>query len=267
MLEVRNQTRLLPRFVRPPTESGAIPWPPGFRTLLCGRAIIQLHVDRHINRQLRQLSGAYLRTEMLISGTSSELTEERRRLSSLREECQQFSASLSDVRRRVSAFVLGVTALIPLFLVFVKIRTVPLSHLLGMMLTLATYVLLFLPGIFALLAYTDAFRCKRRLFLSYRAPGAQSAEHAHQSIYRLETLTFDLLNQPKLSERISDCWANVIVLVAGTVFVVRQVFVPAVPNSIGIIQEVIAYLGSVAVIAFLTRAVVVNIFRRQRQER
>jgi hypothetical protein len=252
---VCSQVRLLPRFVCPPTERGL----PGVRTLLCWRPSVRLHVESHIRRQLKQLADAYVRAQMLISETSKDSDKQRRFLSGLQEECKQMSASLSDIPRRVTASVVIIATLLPLVPVLVKTHQVPFHQFLGIVLTFALYVLLFLPGIFALIAYTDAFRCKRQLFISYTPADACAVRPPLENVYRLETSVFTLLSQPKHLERLSDCWANTVVLTAGIIFIVRaQPFSPKGPYAIGVIVQIIIVSLAAITIIVLTRAVVVD---------
>lgn len=260
---VCSQARLLPQFNRPPVALVV-----GIRTLLCYRPLVRLHVESHIRRQLRQLADAYLRAEMLISETSKDSAEQRRQISSLREECQQLSNSLLDIPRRLAASLVGIAALLPLIPLLIKIPQVSFGHFIETVLPLVLYALLFLPGIFALLAYNDTFRCKRQLFMSYIAPATQKAQDAHQNIYQLETAMFDLLRQPKRLERMSDCWANIVVLAIGIVVFTLQL-VPDVNNSywVGTIPRILLY-GTLAFLAIkVTWMAVVYLLRRLRQER
>jgi hypothetical protein len=265
---VCNQVRLLPRFVCPPVESGADPGVPSVRTLLCWRPSVRLHVESHIRRQLKQLADAYVRAQMLISETGKGSAEQRRLLSGLQEECKQFSASLSDIPRRATASVIIIATLLPLVPALVKTHQVPFQQFLSIVLTFALYALLFLPGIFALIGYTDAFRCKRRLFMSYIPAGKCAVQSPLEDVYRLETSVFTTLSQPKRLERLSDCWASIFVLTAGIVFFARGLLSsPKDPYPTGVIvQIVIVSLATITAIV-LTRTVVVNFLRRRRQER
>ena len=257
---VCSQARLLPQFIRPPGAPLS-----GIQTLLCYRPLVRLHVESHIRRQLRQLADAYLRAQMLISETSA---DQRRQISSLREECQQLSNSLLDIPRRIAASLVGVAALAPVIPLLIKTPQVSFSQFVEIILPLLLYVLLFLPGIFALLAYNDTFRCKRQLFMSYNTPATQKARSAHQNIYQLETAVFDLLRQPKRLERMPDCWANIVVLAIGTVVFMLQL-VPVVNNSYGLgtILRIILYVLLAFCIVYVTRMAVANLLRRLRQER
>jgi hypothetical protein len=264
---VCSQVRLLPRFVCPPAGSGAEPGLPVVRTLLCWRPSVRLHVESHIRRQLKQLADAYVRSQMLIPETGAG-SAKRQFLSGLQEECKQFSASLSDIPGRATAYVVIIATVLPLIPALVKTHQVPFNQLLGIALTLALYVLVFLPGIFALIAYTDAFRCKRRLFMSYIPAGACAAKSPLENVYRLETSVFTLLSQPKHLERLSDCWANIVVLAAGIVFVARSLLSwTKDPSAPGVILQIItATLLAIAAI-ILTRITVVDFLCRRRQER
>jgi len=260
---VCSQVRSLPRFVCPPAWSGFEP----VRTLLCWRPSVRLHVESHIRRQLKQLADAYVRSQMLIPETSTG-SAKRQFLSGLQEECKQFSASLSDIPGRATAYVLIIATLLPIVPALVKTNQIPFNQLLGTMLTIALYVLVFLPGIFALIAYTDAFRCKRQLFMSYIPVGASAAKSPPENVYRLETSVFALLSQPKRLERLSDCWANIVVLTAGIVFVARSLLTwTKDPYAPGVILQIIsATLLAIAAI-IIARPIVVNFLRRRRQER
>jgi len=230
--------------------------------------LVRLHVEAHIRRQLRQLADAYLRTQMLISEISADSANQRHQISSLREECQQMSDSLLNIPRRVVASLVGVAALAPAIPLLIKTSQVSFSQFVEIVLPLLLYALLFLPGIFVLLAYNDTFRCKRQLFISYITSAAQETQGAHRNIYQLETAMFDLLRQPKRLEPASDCWANIVVLVIGI-----ALFTPALVSTVnnaysfGIILQILFYVLVAFAAIYFARLAVANLQRRLRQER
>jgi hypothetical protein len=207
----------LPLFLRPPVPYGVMPvWHP-LRTLLCWRSLVRLHVESHIRRQLRHLSQAYVRSQLLILEVSKVADEQRRGFDELRGECQLLSSSLTDIRRRLPSVLVGLVTAVPALAAIVQIHQVRASRLAEAALAWIFIALLVMPGLFALTAYTDAFRCKRELFASTPAIGKRLG-HARENIYEIEDELFAQLRQRKLPERAADCWAYALVLVTWTAF-------------------------------------------------
>jgi hypothetical protein len=210
-----QRARALPMFVRPPAKSGVMPSLHALRTLLCWRVLVRLHVESHVRRQLRYLSHEYTRTQMLVSAISWRADDHRRCLTELREDCQLLRGSLTDIWRRAASFLLAVAAVVPVVLAMVQIHQIQFSFLVTQILLWVVRVVLLLPGVFALIAYTDAFRCKRRLFLS--SPDV-SRPKTRQNIYRLEDVLFSQIGQRKHKERASDYWVYALVLLTWITF-------------------------------------------------
>jgi hypothetical protein len=203
----------LPIFVRPSVPYDGIPVWHYLRTLLCLRSLVRLHVESHIRRQLRHLTQAYVRSQLLIPEVTKAANEQRRGLAELQGECQLLSGSLMDIRRRLSSSLVGLVAAVPALAVIVQIHQVRASLLIEDAVFWIFGALLVMPGLFALIAYTDAFRCKRALFASSPAIGKR-LRGTRESIYKLEIELFTQLGQRKLPERASDYWAYAVILVA-----------------------------------------------------
>ena len=202
---VLTETRQLPAFIRPPSKSDSLPVLHALRTLLCWRALVRLHVELDIRGQLKCLTDAYIRSQMLTTPSGRYAEQDRRDLAELRDECQLLSTSLTNIRSRIVSLILGAAAVLPPLLVIIKVHQYQLSLLVQVVLFYTIWSLAFLPGIFALRVYIDAFQCKRRLFLSL-------------GIYDLENEVFAKLGQRKRLERMWDCYARTLVLAAWTAF-------------------------------------------------
>jgi hypothetical protein len=207
---ILDQARQLPIFVCPQTEDDKRP--SAYRTLLCWRLLVRLHIESHVRRQLKQLGNSYIRAQMLITGTSGDADDKRRCLDQLRQDCQLLTSSLADTRRRAVAVLLGVATVLPFILVTAKIPQIPLS-LWAKFSLIFILVAILLPGLFALRGYNDAFRCKRRLLSSSTLIEALTA-NSRKDVYQLEDAVFDLIKQRNRPERASDCWAYEVVLAA-----------------------------------------------------
>jgi hypothetical protein len=211
----------LPLFVRPPVPYGSIPSHYYIRTLLCLRPLVRLHVAWHIRRQLRHLSRAYIRSKLLIPEVTEAADEERSGLTELRGECQLLISSLVDTRRRATSFLVSLFAAVPALAVVLQIHQVQPSVMLEEVTLWLFRILLIMPGLLGLLAYTDAFRCKRALFAS--SPALEKSLHGtRESIYKLESELFFQLGQRKLPERISDFWAYALILAAWIIFATAE---------------------------------------------
>ena len=258
---VLTEVQRLPIFIRPPTKSDAPPSLRVLRTLLCWRSLVRIHVESHIRRQLRRLAEAYLYAQMLNSNTDRNADTQRCHLSRLGDECNRLGSSLTDVRRRVVSFTVGLAAILPVVLAIVKIHQLELDLLLQVALRWILLSLVVLPGVFALIAYTDAFRCKRRLFASCPASSA-STRPRRCNVYRLENEVFSLLRQRKRLEPMSDFGAYLLVLAAGTTIWIWAFLTPG-PRPVGASQWIVS--------AFITMLfawrLVVNVRRRRRDER
>ena len=259
---VRDRSRRLRRFARPPVQPGTIPVLPTFRTFLCWRLSVRLHVESHIRRQIRQLGYAYVRAQMLISATSHDADEQRRRLMGLRDECQLVNSSLTDARRRAVSFVILFAAFLPIVPLIAKIPQVQFSRLLQAVLAGILIALIFLPGAFALIAYRDSFRCKKQLFQLYTAPHTSAAHLDAENVYELENTVFGEIDQPKRLERLSDCWAYALVL-AALIVVCTEAELLSGPFPVGVLSRI-----AVAIIAIVsTWWFVATLARRRRDER
>jgi hypothetical protein len=214
---------LLPMFVCPPGKSGMMPRFRVLRTFFCWRVLIRLHVESHIRRQLRYLERAYLWAQMLVPGMSDNAQEQRRLMGELRAECHSFSGSLMDLRRWVISFLLGVAALVAALPAIVQIHQVQLTILLQGIVLWVFRILLLSPGIFALTAYGDAFRCKRQMFLS--SPPIEHLPNGNRAnVYHLEDGLYRTIGQQKHRERASDFLAYAVTLAAvAAVLIWRQV--------------------------------------------
>jgi hypothetical protein len=210
---VLGETRQLPAFIRPPSESDSLRVLNGLRTLLCWRALVRLNVELDIRRQLKCLTDAYIRSQMLIIPSGRYAEQERRNLAELRDECQLLSASLTDIRSRIVSLILGVAVVLPPLLVIIKVHQFQLSRLVQVVIFYTVWSLAVLPGIFVLRGYIDAFQCKRRLYISL-------------GIYGLENEVFAKLGQRKSFERMRDCYARTLVLAAGTAFWIWRILSP-----------------------------------------
>jgi hypothetical protein len=200
-----GEVRQLPNFIRPPSKSDSLPGLPTLRTLLCWRALVRIHVELDIRRQLRCLTDVYVRSQMLIISSGRRAEQERLQLVELRDECQLLSASLINIRSRIVSLILGSATVLPPLLVIIKVHQFQLSRLVQIVFFYTVWSLAFLPGILILRGYIDAFLCKRRLFASL-------------GIYDLENEVFAKLGQRKRVERMWDCYARVLVLSAWTAF-------------------------------------------------
>ena len=270
---VLGQTLLLPGLIRPPTEldnkyNTFKTFEMLYRTLLCWRWSVRLQVESHIRRQLRHLSDSYVRAQMLISETSHDADEQRRRLNKLREECQQLNTSLSDIPHRAAPLIIGLATLLPVVPAIVKTHQIQFRTFLVIILVLTLITLLFLPGVFAMIAYTDAFRCKRKLFISYTIPGTPIAQRTGENVYKLENAVFTLLHQPKRLERASDFWAPVVVLTAWVVFVpIYALHLLAGPYPIGLLSLAFSVILIAIGAILVTLWIVENFLCRPRDER
>jgi hypothetical protein len=206
-----DKARQLPMFVYPQTEDDKRPL--GYRTLLCWRLLVRLHIESHVRRQLKQLGNSYIRAQMLITGTSGIANNRRDGLDRLQEDCRLLTSSLADTRRRAVAFFVGLATVIPFILITAKVPQVPLQLFLKILLIVILVAILFLPGLFALRGYNDAFRCKRKLFSSSTLLDALTA-NSRKDVYELEDAVFELIKQRKRPEPASDCRAYGVVLIA-----------------------------------------------------
>jgi len=217
---------LLPMFVRPPGKSGAMPRFRVLRTLFCWRALIRLHVESHIRRQLRYLDRAYLWAQMLVPATSDDGQEQRRCIGELRAECRSFSGSLMDLRRWAVSFILGTAALVAASPAIVQLHQIQLTSLLQGIALWVFRIILLSPGIFALTAYCDAFRCKRQMFMS--SPPVEHISNGNRAnVYRMESDLYRLIGQQKRKERASDLLAYVLALAAVATYLVWHQLEPA----------------------------------------
>jgi hypothetical protein len=208
---ILDQAKQLPIFVCPQTQDDKRPL--GYRTLLCWRLLVRLHIESHVRRQLKQLGNSYIRAQMLITGTSDGADNKRRSLERLQEDCQLLTSSLADTRRRSVAVLLGSATVLPLILVTAKIPQVPFILWAKIFLSVILVAVLFLPGLFALRGYNDAFQCKRALFASSTLLDSLTAKSG-KNVYELEDAVFELIRQRKRPERASDCWAYSVVIAA-----------------------------------------------------
>jgi hypothetical protein len=206
---VLGESQQLPAFIRPPSKSDSLPVLHSLRTPLCWRALVRLHVELDIRRQLKCLADAYIRSQMLITPSGCYAEQERRGIAELRDECQLLSTSLTNIRSRIVSVILGAAAVLPPLLVIIKVHQLELSILVRVVLLYIIWSLIFLPGIVALRAYIDAFSVKRRLFMSL-------------GIYGLEDEVFAKLGQRKRVERMWDCYARTLVLAAWTALWIWQ---------------------------------------------
>jgi hypothetical protein len=258
---VLEEARRLPVFIRPPAKSDAMPLLRVLRTLLCWRWLVRLHVESHVRRQLRHLDGAYIRSQMVTPKGGYRAEKKRRNFGCLRDESQLLANSLTDIRRRVTSFIIGLATILPVILVTIKIHQLQLDRLVEKALILILFSLVVMPGVFALMAYTDAFRCKRRLFASCLAPGI-SVQSTHGSIYRLEDELFCLLGQEKRLESMQDFIAYFLVLAGGTTIWIWAFLTPG-PTFIGASQWIVLTL----VTMFFVWRFVANLKRRLHEER
>lgn len=221
---------LLPMFVCPPGRSGMMPMFRVLRTFLCWRMLIRLNVESHIRRQLRYLERAYLWAQMLVPGTSDDTQEQRRLIGELRAECHTLSGSLMDLRRWVISFILGLAALVAALPAIIQIHQVQLASLLQGIVLWVFRIIILSPGIFALRAYGDAFRCKRRMFMS-SPPTGHLSNGNRINVYRLEDDLYRIIGQRKRKEKASDFLAYAATLVAVAAFLISRQLEPA-PYSV-----------------------------------
>jgi hypothetical protein len=199
--DVLNRVRMLPWFIRPPGKGDQFPQNGGLRIFLCWRAVVRMHAESHVRRQLRELGNAYVRRQFATAEPSG--------LADLAGQCKALRESLSNGRKIASVLVI-LTVLIPLIPVAIKTNPVQIGTLLTAILGYLLLAIIFTPGIAVLTGYGDAFRSKRRLFGGDR-PG-EAAGQAPPSIYALEDQVFGLIGQPKRPQRAVDLWACAIVL-------------------------------------------------------
>jgi hypothetical protein len=199
--DVLNRVRTLPRFIRPPGKGDALPPMAGLRIFLCWRAVVRMHAESHVRRQLQELENAYVRRQFA--------TAEHSGPADLAGQCKVLRESLSNGRKTASVLVI-LTILVPLIPVAIKTNPVQIGTLLAAVLSYLLFAIIFTPGIAVLTAYGDAFQSKRRLFGGGRL--GEAAGQAPPSIYALEDQVFGLIGQPKRPQRAVDLWACAIVL-------------------------------------------------------
>ena len=211
---VLTEARQLPAFIRPPAKSDGLPLLHTLRTLLCWRVLVRFHVEGHVRRQLKSLDDACIRAQMLTT-TENFDDRERDKFTEMRAQLQLLSNSLTNVRSRLASLIVIVAAVLPVLLALVKVHQLQFNLLVQIVFYWLLRSLVFLPGIFALMAYNDAFRCKRRLFASFQFPKT-SIGQSDSGIYALEDEMFAQIGQRKHLEPMSDCYARILVLTAWT---------------------------------------------------
>lgn len=213
----------LPLFVRAPNPNRVLPAWHSLRTLLCLRPVVRLHVEAHLRRQLRHLARAYLQAQLLVPGEGKDAEQERRGLADLRGECELFSGSLPNAWRQAPSGLVALATVISGLAVIVQVHQVQAGRALDAALRIAVLILLYVPGLFALTGYTDAFRSKRALFES--SPTTRNGPHStRESIYELENELFARLGQQKLLERASDFRGYALILVTWVTFATWLIF-------------------------------------------
>jgi hypothetical protein len=221
-----------------------------------------MHVESHIRRQLRGLENAYIRKQFTIAATNYGLRQ-RRKVSQLQEECRLLAGSLSDRRRLLTSVFVALTALTPLIPLLVATHPVEVGRFLQIFFYYVILAILLTPGIAALTAYADAFRCKRELFGAGLSGAADNTEVDNITIYELEDKLFAVLDQPKRSERAADLWACTIVLGVWTIGMLVALLVAGKEHTIDPYDWVIATVTTVPPLLVLAAAV----RRRKRAER
>jgi hypothetical protein len=171
---------------------------PGFRPLICWRFLIRLYAEAHIRRQLRNLSKLYIREQFLLDSFDN---ASMKQLSHLRQDCNLFVDSLSDTSRPIASIVIALTVIAPIAPLVLKTNPLPFYVFVETLVWLIGVAVLLTPGAIIVLVYSDSFRFKRQLF-GEDLPKIMLDRP--ESIYKLETKVFDMLDQPKYREVASD---------------------------------------------------------------
>jgi hypothetical protein len=188
-------------------------------TYFCSRLLVQLHTDYHIRRQLRRIADTYLRAQMLDSDVGEGGGKRRQLLAELREDCELLINSAAYKTGRAASTVLGLATLLPLIAIIARIPQVQFVLFFRILLVAVLFILLVLPGVLALIVYSNSFKCKRQLFSSNSMLNLLTGG-PENNVYGAENVLFALIGQRKRPERPSERWAYSVVLVALVVFII-----------------------------------------------
>jgi hypothetical protein len=166
-----------------------------------------------------------------------------------------------DLRGRAASFLLGMAALVTAVPVIVQIHQIQLHTLVQGIVVWVFRILLLSPGILALRAYGDAFRCKRQMFASSPPLGDQAAGR-RASIYGMENDLYLLIGQQKRTERLSDYVAYVLALIAVSGYLMWRLLAPA-PYFASPATLVVIVAG----ISFAAWRLTANVLRRRGYDR